>query len=40
MEGFKNLVIAWLEKVWALIKSAPAVYAYGVATGLVLGWVF
>lgn len=26
-------------KVVAMVKSAPAVYAYGVGTGVVIGWV-
>lgn len=44
MEGFKNIVIEYFEKAWAkfvsAVKSAPAVYAYGVGTGVVIGWVF
>lgn len=39
MENLKQVFIEWLEKAFALVKSSPAVYAYGVATGLVLGWL-
>lgn len=32
-------VKALWAKFVAMIKTAPAVYAYGVATGVVIGWV-
>ena len=32
-------VKAYWAKFVAMIKTAPAVYAYGVATGVAIGWV-
>lgn len=40
MEKVKAFLKTTWDKFYAAVKSAPAVYGYGVATGVLIGWVF
>lgn len=40
MSVYSDKVKPVLAKVWAAVKSSPAVFGYGVAVGAVAGWLF
>jgi hypothetical protein len=39
METLKSYLISLWAKAVASVKSAPMTFAYGVAAGLLIGWV-
>lgn len=35
----KDKIKAWASATWTAVKSAPAVFGYGIAVGYMLNWI-